>query len=148
MARFISDAQLARFSHAHHALANRAHRAVTHMREQKENIKDLVECVGGAAGVGYLRGKMESADGSWTVPGTDLDVELVGGAAGAVVSVFMPHLAGKYSDDLLEVSKGVLSHYFGQVGRKYAKTGKFSLVAGGEADLIGGMSSLSDALST
>jgi hypothetical protein len=105
-------------------------------RENKENtivgsMVVMAEVVGGAGIVGFMRGKFEKSDGSWGVPGVEsVDAELAIGAA-LLIPAFLPKYFGKYGDDFANVGAGVLAHYAGQVGRKFAKTGKLDLVAGG-----------------
>lgn len=84
-------------------------------------------------GIGFLRGKFEDrSTGRWNVPGTTVDVELltacglaalaVGGDASSTVKPYVGLLAN--------AAAGVIGHYTGQVGRKYAQTGKLTLIAG------------------
>lgn len=120
----------------------------TAVRRDKNQIQRLKEqlksparmggaiAVGGitAGLVGYARGSLEDkATGQWNVPGTEADVELVtcvvmlAASLGAPVffkglDPVMPYLGA--------ATTGVVGHYMGQVGRKWAKTGKFSLIAG------------------
>ena len=87
-----------------------------------------------AGAVGFARGKFEDkTNGQWNLPGTTVDVELltvaglaalaVGGDASSAIKPYVPLLA--------DAASGVLGHYVGQIGRKYAQTGKFTLIAGG-----------------
>lgn len=111
--------------------------AAARQREQRATKLDQamspLQTAGAATAVGFLRGKMEKPDGSWNIPGTPIDWEAVIGLAG--VGLALSDLAGKQTDFVLNASNGVLSHYMGQVARKWAKTGTFSLVAGD--DMVG-----------
>lgn len=110
-----------------------AHRAKEKARELKKNYEQdaivLAETVGAATVMGFARGKMEAADGSWNIPGTSVDIEGVAGLVlvGAAVS---RKVFGKHDSDALQAGAGILAHYAGQLARKFAKTGTFSLVAG------------------
>lgn len=90
---------------------------------------------GVAAGlVGYARGKFEDkATGQWNVPGTQADIELVTCVVLLATSLGAP-VFFKGLDPLMpyigSATTGILGHYMGQVGRKYAKTGELSLIAG------------------
>lgn len=90
------------------------------------------EGLGGAAAVGYLRGKHEDpATGQWNVPGTTLDVEMliVAGLAGVALAGEALGLE-KFQTHAANICAGVGGHYAGQLGRNMARTGKFALVAG------------------
>jgi hypothetical protein len=88
----------------------------------------------GAAAFGYLRGRLEAANGAWNIPGTTIDMEAV-----AVVALGALALGGgmlhrslkRLEGPATHVCAGVLGHYAGQLARKFAKTHEFSLVAGG-----------------
>lgn len=146
---FISDAQIVRVQDSIRTAHTRASRAVQKAHESE--LMGVAESLGGAALFGFLRGKMEEADGSWNVPGTTIDIESVVGlglaTAGAIGHFDRKNsLFGKYDSDVMFVGTGILSHYVGQVARKYGKSGAFSLVAGGPADLIAGNVGLRRAL--
>lgn len=86
----------------------------------------------GGAAIGFLRGKFEDpATGTWNLPGTQVDIEML-----ALVALAGVALAGdsfglkKYQGHAAAVAAGVGGHYAGQVARKFARTGKLSLVAG------------------
>lgn len=125
---FISDTQIARVQSAMGSMAQRANRAKEKAEEKAGEMKQVAEIVGGAAAIGFVRGKMEDADGSWNVPGTSLDIELTAGLALTGAALF--EVFGKYDADAINVGAGMLAHYAGQVFRKYGKTGDFALVAG------------------
>jgi len=95
-------------------------------------VTTIGEGLGAAAAVGYARGKFEDrATGQWNVPGTDIDVEML-----VVVALAGVALAGeavglkKFQAHAASMAAGVGGHYAGQVARKMAQTGKFSLIAG------------------
>lgn len=98
-------------------------------REHADDAKMLGESVGAAIVTGFVRGKMEDSTGAWNIPGTTVDIEMVGGLA-LVGAALSKKVFGKHSTDALVAGAGVLSHYAGQLARKFAKTGTFSLVAG------------------
>ncbi len=114
-------------------LVTSAHRAKEKARElakeYEQDAKTVGETVGGAIVVGFVRGKMEAADGSWNIPGTSVDIEGVVGL-GLVGAALSRKVFGKHDADAMQVGAGVLAHYAGQLARKFAKTGTFSLVAG------------------
>jgi len=115
------------------SIVSTAHRAKEKARElakeHAEDAKMLGESVGAAVVVGFVRGKMEDSTGAWNIPGTQVDIEMVGGLA-LVGAALSKKVFGKHSSDALVAGAGVLSHYAGQLARKFAKTGTFSLVAG------------------
>lgn len=88
-----------------------------------------------ALGMGFLRGKYETGEGTWALPGgTNADLEGVVGAALLALGI------SGLPDDLLpgsayftaQAGLGITCHYLGQVGRKSAKAGKLVMVAGEE----------------
>lgn len=115
------------------AIVTSAHRAKEKARElareHAQDAKVIGETVGGAVVVGFVRGKMEAADGSWNIPGTGVDIEGVAGIT-IVGMALSRKVFGKHDADAMQVGAGILAHYAGQVARKFAKTGTFSLVAG------------------
>ncbi|HWO10224.1 MAG TPA: hypothetical protein VNN80_12110 [Polyangiaceae bacterium] len=131
----IQESQLARLGEQ----VNRSNALASRLREQlkskatQDNAVVLATAGAGAAGFGYLRGRMEAPSGAWNVPGTTIDVEAV-----AVVALTALALGGgmlhkslkKLEEPATHVAAGVLGHYAGQLARKFAKTGAFSLVAG------------------
>ena len=124
----ISESALARVQSALVGASTKANRYAEKAKEKQAEMVKLAEMAGGAAAAGFVRGKMEDADGSWNVPGTTLDVELVAGLAisgGALFDLF-----GEYDHDALNVGGGILAHFAGQVFRKYGKSGNFALVSG------------------
>lgn len=119
--------------HKVQTIVTSAHRAKEKARElakeYEQDAKTVAETVGAAVVVGFVRGKMEAADGSWNIPGTSVDIEGVAGLAliGAALS---RKVFGKHDADAMQAGSGILAHYAGQLARKFAKTGQFSLVAG------------------
>ena len=90
------------------------------------------EGLGGAAVVGFARGKMEdAATGQWNIPGTTIDIEavVVLGLAGVALAGDAVGLS-KMQEHAANLCAGVGGHYVGQIARKYAKTKSFSMVAG------------------
>lgn len=125
---FISDAQLARVQNTMASNQSRTDRARKKAKEKATEMTYMLEMVGGAGAMGFVRGKMEEPDGSWNIPGTTIDIEMVAGLG--LVGAALFDLFGKWDDDALMVGGGVLAHYTGQVFRKFGKTGDFALVAG------------------
>lgn len=125
---FINDRQLATLQTYVDKTKQRATKAREKAEEKAGEMINVLEAAGAAGAMGYARGKFEQADGSWNVPGTKIDIELAVGLAG-VGAVFFD-LFGKYDEHVLSASNGILAHYSGQVARKWAKTGKFSMIAG------------------
>jgi hypothetical protein len=131
----IQESQLARLGEQ----VNQSRALATRLRDQlkskatQDNAVALATAGAGAAGFGYLRGRLEAANGAWNIPGTTIDYEAV-----AVVALTALALGGgmiskgfrKFEAPATHVASGVLGHYLGQLGRKFAKTGSFSLVAG------------------
>ncbi len=142
----VSNEQMVRYKDTLEKARSVGKRAVAKIKAEHKvgQIISTAEAVGAAGVTGFLRGKMEKPDGSWFIPGTPLDWELVAGgslvAAGMVGTVF-----GQYSTDSINAGNGILAHYAGQLARKAAKTGSFSLVAGG--DTHQGYQDLEDVLS-
>lgn len=99
----------------------------------QDNAVMLATAVGAAGGFGFLRGKMEASGGAWNVPGTQIDWEAVAVVALGTLAV----AGGMISKDLKKLEgpaahacAGIAGHYVGQLARKFAKTGSFSLIAG------------------
>jgi hypothetical protein len=135
------------------ALRNENTALKTRIAKAKEVAKASVETVattGVDAGsavlasfaMGLARGKFEK-EGVWAIPGTTLDVGLATGAVltGAALAVALNPKQSKGSQIGTRVAGmagiGVLSHWAGQVGRKYAGSGfkSFSMVAGSNPGL-------------
>ena len=125
---FISDQQLSKVQSFVGAQKMRANRAKMLAEEKAGEMKATLECVGAAGAIGYARGKFEDASGVWNAPFVKFDVELLTGLS--LVGMAFFDLFGKYDEDVLNAGNGVLAHYTGQVMRKMAKTGTFSMVAG------------------
>ena len=91
------------------------------------------EALVGAGGFGYLRGTYEDpTTGAWNIPGTTVDIQAVvvaGLAAVALGGVYWKPIA-PYAGHAANVAAGIGGHYVGQVSRKYARSGKFSTIAG------------------
>lgn len=133
----ISDTQLARLG----SQVTTRDNAIVRLREQlkskdtQNNAVILATASAGAIGFGFLRGKLEASNGAWNIPGTTIDWEAVavlalGSAAlgAGLVSKSLKKIEGPAT----HVCAGVAGHYFGQLARKAAHTGTFSLVAGGD----------------
>lgn len=106
----------------------------------------FIETLVGGAGIGALRGKFEKPDGSFSIPGTQIDIE---GVAALLVSGGSLFVKSKWSQDGLAVGGGMMAHYLGQLSRKAVK-GNFTMVAGGmsASELISGNGSVSSALAS
>ncbi|HEY3493830.1 MAG TPA: hypothetical protein VGK73_04060 [Polyangiaceae bacterium] len=131
----ISETQLARLGEQ----VNQQKALAVRLREQlkskatQDNAVVLGTAVLAAGGFGFLRGKQESPNGAWNVPGTTIDVE-----AAAVVALAALSLGGgmlskslkKLEGPATHATAGIAGHYVGQLARKFAKTGSLSLVAG------------------
>lgn len=138
----ISDTQLARIQNVI-ASKDRALASVKgNVTSKKKQIIHATEAVGAAGAVSFVRGKLEAADGTWDLPGVPVDIESLIGA-GLVVGSFFK-LFGTYDDDAGAAGVGILSHYCGQVARKWSKTGNFSHIAGRHH--VGGSQELANAL--
>lgn len=98
--------------------------------EKKADAITAAEVVGGAAAMGFVRGKLEKDDGTFNWPFMDVDIQLSVGLAGVMAS-----LAGvvpkPYESHVLAVSSGILASWSAQVAEKCAKTGEFTLVGAG-----------------
>jgi hypothetical protein len=114
----------------------RADRDKRSKAERKHQAICAAETVGGGLAIGFVRGKMEDANGQWLIPGTTLDIEMVAGTAltlGPIVApMFGVDAFDEYESDLVSAGAGMLAHYLGQAGRNFAKTGTLAwpLVAG------------------
>ena len=131
----ISDTQLAKLGNqitSRDAVIDRLRDQVK-SKQTQDNATVLALAAAGGAGFGYLRGKMEAADGAWNVPNTQIDWEAV-----AVLAISGIALGGgmvskglkKIETPATAVAAGLIGHYTGQLARKMAKTGTFTLVAG------------------
>ena len=131
----IQESQLARLGEQVNASRALAQRLKEQLKSKATQDNAVVLATAGlsAGGFGYLRGRLEAANGAWNVPGTTIDYEAV-----AVVALGAFALGGgliakslkKFEGPVTHATAGVLGHYLGQLGRKFAKTGSFSLVAG------------------
>lgn len=131
----LSDSQLARLGSQITSRDSTIARLRDQMKSKavQDNAMGLGIAVASAAGFGFLRGKMEASTGAWNVPGTQIDWEAVACVAlatvalgGGMISKDLKKLEGPAAD----ACKGIAGHYLGQLARKMAKTGKFSLIAG------------------
>lgn len=133
---FISDTALAKVQSAMTA-ANTRYEKLKEKYSKEETMRDIKmtgEALGSAAIMGFLRGKYEQADGTFNLPYVAVDAELAVGLGlmgGAYLNLF-----GKFDEDFASAGLGILSHYVGQVARKTAKTGSFSMVAGNGEDAL------------
>lgn len=147
---FISDAQLARVQSHIAKMETTAARAKAIAEQKAGEVKVVAEAAGAAGLAGYLRGMQEKKGSAFVVPYTTMDIELV--AAAALIGTAMFDVYGKYDPDVLAAGIGLLSHYAGQIGRNWGKTGSFGLVAGTGNPLLDagriGSSDLARALST
>jgi len=126
---FISDQQISRVQSTLGSMAARASRAAEKAKAKSNQMMKMGEIVGGAAAIGFVRGKMEDkGTGAWNVPGTSIDIELLAGLGLSGAALF--EVFGKWDEDALNVGSGMLAHYAGQVFRKYGSSGDFALVAG------------------
>jgi hypothetical protein len=132
---FISDAQVAKLQSFASASKSRIAKAKERAQEKAGEVKSTLECVGAAGLMGYVRGKREDAAGVWNAPFVKFDMELMVGLTTVGCAYF--DLFGKYDEDVLMAGNGILAHYTGQVMRKMAKTGSFSMVAGSRHHTIG-----------
>jgi hypothetical protein len=82
----------------------------------------------GAAGVvGFVRAKLENpSTGQWNVPGTDWDAEAVLFLVSAAVALGGSFVGvdSQYRSYAAIGAIGIGSHYLGEIGRRYGKTGK------------------------
>lgn len=93
----------------------------------------LAVTYGSAFGIGYLRGTKEDPNtGAWNIPNSTIDIE-----AALTVVLAGGAFAASYSDKFKQYSNwaalgamGIGAHYFGQIGRKLGRTGKWNTVAG------------------
>ncbi len=140
---FVSDRAIVQMKSKVSALQKRASGAATRARatarEKAEELKTVGESVVAAGAMGFLRGKFQESDGSFELMGVDIEL-----AAG--VALILPQLlslkVGLPNEDLRNAGVGVLSHYVGQISRKYARTGNFTMVAGDDDDddlIVGGL---------
>lgn len=122
---YLTDSQM--------ALARRSDSRPTSRGGTGSKLMAIGEGLGGAAAVGFARGKFEdSATGQWNVPGTQIDFELLTFVGLASVALMGGSVGlGAYKTHAANLSSGVGGHYLGQVMRKFAKTGEFNLIAGG-----------------
>lgn len=128
---FISDAQMAQvqtsYAHAREAARKVGERAKAVAKEQAHNMMTVGEVVGGAAAIGFVRGKYEADGSQFTAFG--VDIQAMTGVT--LVGLGMTGVLGKqYNEHLLNVGSGILGAYAHDVARSYGKTGQFSAVAG------------------
>lgn len=84
--------------------------------------------MGAAAAVGFLRSKLEdSSTGQWNIPGTKWDAEAVAFLALLGLAVGGQYVGlGEYRSYAALGAIGVGSHFAGELGRRYGKTGQLS----------------------
>lgn len=131
----IQESQLARLGEQ----VNQSRALAARLREQlkskatQDNAVVLACATAGAAGFGYLRGRLEGPSGAWNIPGTSIDYEAVacvGLTALALGGGMVSKAFKKFEGPATSVAAGVLGHYSGQLARKFAKGGEFSMTAG------------------
>lgn len=125
---FISNTELAKVENVLAKSENSKERAKALEKRAKEKGLAAAEAVGAAAAFGAIRGKLEASGQKFVIPGTDLDGQMVVGAALIVGSTLKAF--GKYSDDFFNAGLGITASYAFNIGRAFGKTGKVSLVAG------------------
>lgn len=87
----------------------------------------------GAAGlVGLLRGKLaDKSTGEWKVPGTNWDSEAVIIGLLAFLAIGGKHVGlGEYRGMAALGALAVGSHYLGEIGQQFARTGQLKLTIG------------------
>lgn len=137
----IQESQLARLGEQ----VNQSRALAARLKEQlkskatQDNAVVLATAGLSAGGFGYLRGRLEAANGAWNVPGTTIDYEAVAVVALAAFSLgggMISKSLKKFEAPATHATAGILGHYLGQLGRKFAKTGSFSLVAGSNYGML------------
>lgn len=134
----LSDSALAKIETAM-ASANNRYTKLKEKYQKQETIRDMKmtgEALGSAAIFGFLRGKYEQADGTFNLPYLAVDAELAVGMA--LLGCSYLNMFGKYDEDFASAGLGIMSHYVGQVARKTAKSGSFSMIAGSAPMMIAG----------
>lgn len=116
---FMSDKELAKTQGFFAKQKDRAKRVAEKAREKQEEFVSTMECVGGAAAMGYLRGWREKGGNQFTIMGAD--IEMITGISLIGMSYF--DLFGKWDKDVLNIGNGIMAHYTGQVARKFAVQG-------------------------
>lgn len=105
--------------------------------EKAGEVKDVMESVGAAALIGFIRGKVEAGGTrQFVIPNTTIDGELVIGTM--LIGASLMDLFGKYDQDVQNAGVGIMAHYMGQVARNWGSKGEFGLVAGEGPALISG----------
>lgn len=139
----VSERGLARIQNTVASLKKSKATAIKRARtvSEKSRIKNAGYAMAGAAAMGFVRGKMEDPDGTWNLFDV-VDGELLVGAGLLAGGLFLSQKASapkEAAEALTGMGAGALSHYLGQVARKYAKTGEYSMVAGhSDYSLVGG----------
>lgn len=137
---FISDRELNKLQGWADRSKERGKKLAAKAREKAEKSVHLAEAVGAAGAMGFVRGKFENkTTGEFNIPGTKIDIEMVVGILGVGAALGFEKSLGKWGDDVLAMSGGILAHYTGQLARKFARTGQFTMVAGdgGGLDMFG-----------
>ena len=130
---YLSDAEL-------EAQLNRVERKDSELAQYKERdgsfglgVMPVMGGMGMAAAVGFVRSKFEDPNtGEWNVPGTRWDAEAVAFLALAGLAFFGHHVGmADYRGYAALGAIGVGSHYAGEIGRRYGRTGKLDFHVGG-----------------
>lgn len=129
----ISSQGIAKVQNHIASLQNKIAKAKASAELKAGEVMDGLEIVGAPTVLGFLRGRMEKDGKTFTIPGTQIDIELAAGLA--LAGAGLMDALGEYDQHALMCGYGLLAHYSGQLGRQYGKTGEFSLVAG---EMIGG----------
>lgn len=94
------------------------------------------EIVGTGLIMGAVRGKLESPDGTFNIPGVNFDAELAIGLAITGAGLLMAQSKGKqakYADDALTVGSAILGSFARGVAKHWGKTGQFAMTGIGGA---------------
>lgn len=131
---FMSDQDLGIIKSNLHTRDNKIAKLNDNCRTAKitNKVMTIGEGIAGAAAVGYARGKFEDkGTGQWNLPGTEIDLEMlvVVGLAGVALAGEAVGLK-KMQTHAANLCAGIGGHYAGQVARKMASTGTFSMIAG------------------
>lgn len=136
MAIVLSDSQQMKLREHVKTLEDRAKMAKSRaLKAVKDGeVKTVVEAVGAAAAIGYMRGLLERQNKQFVIPGTEIDAGLAIGAG--LIVAGMTDLFGKYDNDAINAGAGILAASASQLARNSAKNQKLTFVGG--VDIIGG----------
>lgn len=128
---YLSDAELS----AELARVERSERAIEPEGSDAAAGLGPIAFVGafGAAGlVGFLRGKLaDKASGQWKLPGSNWDAEAAIVALLGMIALGGKHVGlGEYRGMAALGALAVGSHYLGEVGQQFAKSGELRLTIG------------------